>query len=97
MDKIEFMKYLYNKYGYPSDKDLQTFLDKQDIENMDDFVENTVQYIENKIDNVNVYYSSTWAVCKEFLNELNKNDSNYTKGRSGKWNDNITMRDIIYN
>ena len=40
--------------------------------------------------------SSTYAIVREFIDDnLSDEDKAYASGRNGKWNDNISFRDLL--
>jgi hypothetical protein len=57
-----------------------------------DFAEAMSQYVAEK--NMNVYKSSTWAVCQEFLGNLNKSDYDYAQSRGGIWSHEAGGKDV---
>jgi hypothetical protein len=66
-----------------------------------DFAQIISEVIEemNGYRDITVYENSTWAVCQEFLGNLNGKELAYTKMRSGDWNSErmtpITIRQVL--
>jgi hypothetical protein len=75
---------------YPADNESRfNYLKKRDSENQiktwRDFAMILSEISANGDSDMNVYKSSTWAVCQEFLGNLKEKDLKYAQGRGGIW------------
>ena len=63
-------------------------------------VTNFCQYLASEFEriepNIDFRMSSTYAIVCEFIDDnLSDEDKAYASGRNGKWNDNISFRDLL--
>ena len=85
---------------FPPSPEFEEFLrNRIYLDTMRDFATSVSLYLEeDEKDNggMNVFKSSTWAVCQEFLGNLSDEEDllTYAQSRSGQWSS-ITMREFL--
>jgi hypothetical protein len=89
------------KRCYPSDDSESRFsiLEQRDsekpIETYLDFAQVVKEMSEDGEQDMNIYKSSTWAVCQEFLGKLNEEELLYSNNRGGIWYSNVEQGEYI--
>lgn len=87
--KKTLFEYITSTYPRPEDDMLVQYIyaNKERLHNWVDFAEVVAEQIElSEGENINVFKSSSWAVCQEFLGRIHdREELNYTMSRGGIW------------
>lgn len=76
--------FLKEKYPAPGNPNIAEVLAKTELKTWKDFA-TAVALVVDEGSSMNVYSSSTWAICKEYLGSLGGRDLAYTRRRDGTW------------
>lgn len=90
--KMSLMTYLEKTFGIPESKEKLMFCQ---ITSVKDFARALMIDSEAEDTDMNVFKSSTWAVCKEFFGELDGDELEYASHRGGYWDGVHTVREIL--
>lgn len=102
------LKYVIEKYGLPYDENVaKALIDENKKDNSLKVWSSFVRVVSDAIEKeesdagqtISVCMSSTWAICQEYLGNLQGQDAEYTKMRSGTWRIDdskiISFREIV--
>lgn len=96
--KKTLFEYITSTYPRPDNNELAQYIlaNKERIHTWKDFAEIIAEQIElGEGESINVFKSSSWAVCQEFLGRIrDREDLNYTRSRGGVWSVATQMVDI---
>ncbi len=87
----------------PDETNLGFYLSERcnELTNWRQFAQIVSDYYALEEPNINVRCSSSWAVCQEFLGNLDGHDLDYAKSRAGSWtfgtngSYHVSMRELI--
>jgi N-acetylglucosamine kinase-like BadF-type ATPase len=87
--KKTLFEYITSTYPRPEDDKLVQYIyaNKNRLRTWKDFAEVVAEQVETEEgESINVFKSSSWAVCQEFLGKIrDREELNYTRSRGGIW------------